>query len=403
MPADLQAETTDGPAAARPLQHGQPAGQRATGDRVSGRVPRARPGSRPRSLAADDERPNLVATLDGERATGPTLCYLGHVDTVLADPSEWTHDPWSGDVADGFLWGRGALDMKSQVAAEAVARRRAGPRRLAPEARRAEARVRLRRGDRRRRRRALADREPSRQGPLRHAAQRGRRRACSSSTAGAATACAAREKGIFRFKLTARGAAGHASLPRTGDNALLKLGPVLERLATHRALVRHHRGAGGAAARARRGSRRPARPLAADRARPTPALLILLEPMLGVTLTPTMVHASDKINVIPSRAYVKVDCRVPAGPRRGRRADAHQRRCWASRPTGSSSSSPRPSPATARRSQTRADVDDRRLGQAQRPGRRDRAGDPARVLRFDAGSAPRSPTAWPTASSRTGT
>ena len=71
-------------------------------------------------LAATDERPNLVATLTGD-ADGPTLVYLGHVDTVLADPSEWKHDPWSGDLADGFLWGRGSLDMKSQVAAEAVA------------------------------------------------------------------------------------------------------------------------------------------------------------------------------------------------------------------------------------------------------------------------------------------
>jgi acetylornithine deacetylase/succinyl-diaminopimelate desuccinylase-like protein len=48
-------------------------------------------------------------------------------------------------------------------------------------------------------------------------------------------------------------------------------------------------------------------------ARTAPALLVLLEPMLGVTLTPTMAHASDKINVIPSRAYLKIDCRVPPG------------------------------------------------------------------------------------------
>src|SRR5438552_18032481 len=71
-------------------------------------------------LAHTGERPNLVATLEGN-GDGPTLLYLGHVDTVLAEPSEWRHDPWSGDVADGYLWGRGALDMKSQVAAEAVA------------------------------------------------------------------------------------------------------------------------------------------------------------------------------------------------------------------------------------------------------------------------------------------
>ena len=73
-------------------------------------------------LGAEPDRPNLVARLRGERE-GPTLCYLGHVDTVLADPAEWhsAHDPWSGDVADGYLWGRGALDMKSQVAAEIAA------------------------------------------------------------------------------------------------------------------------------------------------------------------------------------------------------------------------------------------------------------------------------------------
>src|SRR5437588_410445 len=71
-------------------------------------------------LAPEPNRPSLVADLHGHQ-DGPTLCYLGHVDTVLADASEWEHDPWSGDVADGFLWGRGALDMKSQVAAEAVA------------------------------------------------------------------------------------------------------------------------------------------------------------------------------------------------------------------------------------------------------------------------------------------
>src|SRR3954468_2451458 len=66
------------------------------------------------------ERPNLVARLPGD-APGPVLGYLSHVDTVLADPGDWTHDPWCGEVHDGYLWGRGALDMKSQTAAEAAA------------------------------------------------------------------------------------------------------------------------------------------------------------------------------------------------------------------------------------------------------------------------------------------
>src|ERR1035437_755076 len=76
-------------------------------------------------LGAEPGRPNLLARLRADGAAsaseGPTLCYLGHVDTVLANPEEWTRDPWSGEIAEGFLWGRGALDMKSQVAAEIAA------------------------------------------------------------------------------------------------------------------------------------------------------------------------------------------------------------------------------------------------------------------------------------------
>src|ERR687890_2653947 len=60
----------------------------------------------------DPQRPNLVARLRGE-ADGPVLGYLSHVDTVLADPADWRSDPWAAEIHDGFLYGRGALDMKS--------------------------------------------------------------------------------------------------------------------------------------------------------------------------------------------------------------------------------------------------------------------------------------------------
>ena len=71
-------------------------------------------------LASVEGRPNLVARLRGP-SDGPGLCYLSHVDTVLANPAEWSVDPWSGELRDGCVWGRGALDMKSQVAAEVAA------------------------------------------------------------------------------------------------------------------------------------------------------------------------------------------------------------------------------------------------------------------------------------------
>src|SRR6184192_27238 len=66
------------------------------------------------------ERANLVARIPG-RAEGPRLLLLSHTDTVVADPVEWELDPWSGELRNGEVWGRGALDMKGQVAASAVA------------------------------------------------------------------------------------------------------------------------------------------------------------------------------------------------------------------------------------------------------------------------------------------
>ena len=66
------------------------------------------------------ERASLVARIRGT-GDGPTLLFLSHTDVVLADPAEWSVPPFSGEIRDGEIWGRGALDMKSQVAASAVA------------------------------------------------------------------------------------------------------------------------------------------------------------------------------------------------------------------------------------------------------------------------------------------
>ncbi|MGI8863584.1 MAG: M20/M25/M40 family metallo-hydrolase [Solirubrobacteraceae bacterium] len=261
-------------------------------------------------LGTSESRPNLVANLQGA-ADGPTLVFLGHVDTVLADPSEWRHDPWSGDVEDGFLWGRGALDMKSQVAAEAVAGAalaRAGWR---------PARGTLRLV-------FVSDEETGGEiGAQWLCKQHPDKVRCDMllNEGGGEVfeydgqrrygVCCA-EKGIFRFTITATGAAGHASLPKTGDNALLKLGPVLLKLAGAESSFNV---TDGPAALLRGLGQDPGDPAAAleQIGAQAPALLTFLEPMLGVTLTPTMAHASDKVNVIPSRASVKVDCRVPPG------------------------------------------------------------------------------------------
>ena len=69
-------------------------------------------------------RGSIVARLRGDGAGGRPLLLLSHLDVVPAPPEGWTHEPFSGDLADGYVWGRGAVDMKDMVAMTlAVARR----------------------------------------------------------------------------------------------------------------------------------------------------------------------------------------------------------------------------------------------------------------------------------------
>ena len=65
-------------------------------------------------------RANIVARLKSETGEGGPLLLMSHLDVVPADPSEWTHHPFGGEIADGFIWGRGTLDMKGLTAVEMV-------------------------------------------------------------------------------------------------------------------------------------------------------------------------------------------------------------------------------------------------------------------------------------------
>lgn len=66
-------------------------------------------------VAKDPERPNLVARIKG-RGSAPPLLLYGHVDVVPTEGQTWTHPPFEGRLIDGWIWGRGALDMKAGVA-----------------------------------------------------------------------------------------------------------------------------------------------------------------------------------------------------------------------------------------------------------------------------------------------
>jgi acetylornithine deacetylase/succinyl-diaminopimelate desuccinylase-like protein len=66
-------------------------------------------------------RASLVARIEGSDKNAPTLCLMGHTDVVPVNPKTWTRDPFGGELVDGEVWGRGALDMLNLTASQAVA------------------------------------------------------------------------------------------------------------------------------------------------------------------------------------------------------------------------------------------------------------------------------------------
>ena len=255
------------------------------------------------------ERANLVARIPG-RGDGPSLLLLSHTDTVLADPREWQLDPWSGELRDGQVWGRGALDMKGQVAASAVAIASLAREGFEPAGDLIFA--------------ACADEEVGAGFGLQWLVEAHpdavRADYCINEGGGDRLVldgrvfwvCSTAEKMSAPFLLTVHGRSGHASRPSIADNALVKAAPLVERLGAFQdepelgqeveAFLRAVCGRVPDPMEAVTAAR-AVHPLAGD----------IIEPLLGTTLAPTMITASQKRNVIPNRCEVTVDCRILPG------------------------------------------------------------------------------------------
>ena len=260
-------------------------------------------------LARVPERANLVARIRGT-GDGPSLALLSHTDVVFADPGEWERDPFGGELAGEEGWGRGALDMKGEVAASAVALAT-----LAREGWRGSGDLIFV---------AAADEEVGDGFGLRWLVEEhpDAVRADFSLNEGAGDRvdlggrvlylCATAEKMSSPFLLRVHGRSGHASMPSIGDNALVKAAPLVARLGAFEvepqlipevegfltALLGAVPPATDALARAR-----SIAPLAGE----------LVEPLLGMTVSPTQARASDKRNVIPALCEITVDVRLLPG------------------------------------------------------------------------------------------
>jgi acetylornithine deacetylase/succinyl-diaminopimelate desuccinylase-like protein len=255
------------------------------------------------------ERANLVARLPG-RGGGPSLLLLSHTDTVVADLSEWQVDPWSGELRDGEVWGRGALDMKGEVAASAVAIASLAREGFEP----AGDLVFV----------AAADEEVGEDYGLPWLCKEhpdavrtdyalnegaGERVELAGRTV---YLCSTAEKMSSPFRLRVHGRAGHASMPGIADNALAKAAPLVEQLAAYRPELRLEAET-DTLVQTLAGQKLGAEEALALARELDPYAAETLEPLLSLTLSPTMISASSQRNVIPSTCEVVVDCRLLPG------------------------------------------------------------------------------------------
>jgi acetylornithine deacetylase/succinyl-diaminopimelate desuccinylase-like protein len=269
------------------------------------------------TLESAPGRGNLIARLPG-RARDPAgaLCLLHHLDVVPADASEWSVDPFGAEIRDGYLWGRGAIDMKSMGVMQLMTML-ALAREKTTTLERDVVFV------------AVADEEA---GGVMGAAWLTKHHpdlvACRdvineggyglSETKPPMMACALSEKALLWIKLTAKGTPGHASMP-PDDRAISKLLAALGDLAAHPPALAIsplvERSFRALAAKASPARRKVIEAILRPQARPVlPALAKRLpryqRALLGNVISMTRLEAGYKENVVPGSASATIDCRL---------------------------------------------------------------------------------------------
>ncbi|MFF2398388.1 M20/M25/M40 family metallo-hydrolase [Streptomyces goshikiensis] len=274
-------------------------------------------GLEPVLLERTPGRTNVVARIEGTDPAAEALLVHGHLDVVPADASEWSVHPFSGEVRDGVVWGRGAVDMKNMDAmvlavVRAWARRGVRPRRDVVIAYTADEEDSAVDGSG-----FLADRHPHLfEGCTEGLGESG---AFTLHTAPgqALYPIAAGERGTAWLKLTARGTVGHGSKPNRA-NAVTRLAAAVSRIGAYEWPVRL---TGTVAAcitefAAQQGLSVDPRARdfdldgLLDKLGPAAALV---EATLRNSANPTMLSAGYKLNVIPGEATAYVDGRMLPG------------------------------------------------------------------------------------------
>ena len=268
-------------------------------------------------------RGSLITRMKG---TGekPNLLLLSHLDVVAANADEWSVAPFGGVVKDGFVWGRGALDMKSMVAIEVMTLKLLKRNNV-----KLKGDVVLA---------ATADEEKGgvsgvdfllRSCPEKvfapYVLNEGGGSAISTQNRNVFTVQTA-EKGLLWFRVRAKGVPGHGSMPDSADNAILRMNKVIDKLGGYRSRVllvptvaRFLDELGKEDASLQEPfTRLRANPELSDQildevAKVAPNLREEIQPRIRMTVTPTIIRGGVKENVIPSECEAVFDCRILPG------------------------------------------------------------------------------------------
>jgi acetylornithine deacetylase/succinyl-diaminopimelate desuccinylase-like protein len=271
-------------------------------------------GIRSEIIEYEKGRGNLISRIKG--SGGPSLLLLSHSDVVPADPSRWKLPSFSGIVRDGYVWGRGAIDMKSMVAVETMIFSEMADKELRGDLILAVTADEERGGSgvklllEKNPEKILADyviNEGGGEGIL--------------TKKGWLFDIQIGERGVFWYRVTSKGVPAHGSIPGLGVNAIEKMSEVLNRISTFKGAYEKSTPSWKYAETLLEMEGLLENSLGADNvesflnklAEIDKGLAESVKAMLKVTMTPTIIKGGVKENIIPYACELTVDCRVPPG------------------------------------------------------------------------------------------
>ncbi|MCW4025194.1 MAG: M20/M25/M40 family metallo-hydrolase [Candidatus Bathyarchaeota archaeon] len=268
-------------------------------------------------------RGSLITRLAGS-GQKPNLLLLSHIDVVAANPAEWSVPPFEGKVKDGYVWGRGAYDMKGMTAIELMTLKLL-KRNNVP----LKGDVMLA---------ATADEECGGEAGAGYLLRNFREKVWAPyvineggglavpTKKGNVFPVQTAEKGILWFKIKAKGVPGHGSMPNMADNAVLRMNKVISILSSYRAKIEFVPTLKQYLEVIAKFNEQLSEPFAKMQANPEESEAVLdeleaqgemlaheIKPRIKMTLAPTIVHGGVKANIIPSECEAVFDCRVLPG------------------------------------------------------------------------------------------